>query len=240
MNTDEIFKKYKDELDAKPEIYDKIDNEWGGYFFYEKHIEEREKLHATAMECINKLLSPELKVFLRNLCSNKLGYPDEVIFYKAFGDNPEVGKSVSKSELEQKGIDVTEFEKMLDYWNWEGNCVEKQNSNGEDYYYLDSLCERADVTSEEEKERLNSSVELKLAIIEKAEQVNEDPEKYLMLIDDILLGITPQRLKEKKLISFTKEVLDKLNENSISLSKEALDWFESVAKKYDISSGKGL
>ncbi|MBO4319695.1 MAG: hypothetical protein J5857_04425 [Treponema sp.] len=187
------------------------------------------------MECINKLLSPELKVFLRNLCSNKLGYPDEVIFYKAFGDNPEVGKSVSKSELEQKGIDVTEFEKMLDYWNWEGNCVEKQNSNGEDYYYLDSLCERADVTSEEEKERLNSSVELKLAILDKAERLNEDPDKYLVLIDDILLGITPQRLKEKKLIDVVKEINDKVKDGSISLSKEALDWLKTAKIKYGIS-----
>ncbi|MBO4319696.1 MAG: hypothetical protein J5857_04430 [Treponema sp.] len=42
MNSDEILKKYKDELEAKQKIYDNILSEWGAYFFYEKHIEERE------------------------------------------------------------------------------------------------------------------------------------------------------------------------------------------------------
>ena len=77
--------------------------EWGTTVFYEKHIVEREKLHYLAMECINKILPLELKIFVKNLCANTLGYPDEPIFYKAFGDNPKVGDRISKTELEQKG-----------------------------------------------------------------------------------------------------------------------------------------
>ena len=48
------------------------------------------------------MLPPELKIFIRNLCANQLGYPDEVIFYKLFGNTPEIGKCVTKEDFEKK------------------------------------------------------------------------------------------------------------------------------------------
>lgn len=228
MDSEKIMKKYNEKLKEKIEAYDRIYwNEWGGDFFYEKHLEVRENLQKTAMECINSVLSPELKIFLKNLCSNKLGYPDEVIFYKAFGENPEIGKSVSREELEQKGIDIKNFENMLDYWFWEGNVVTKYNSEGTDYYCLDSLCERANITSEEEKERLNSSVELKLAIINMQED-DDKKDRYIELVDDLLLGITPQRLKNIKRKKAAKKLLEFAEKHQLTFPKECSDFLKSI------------
>ena len=233
MNKDEILKEYKEELDAKADNYEGILYEWGNDFFYEKHIEVRGNLHATAMECINKILPPELKIFLKNLCSNKLGYPDELIFYKAFGDNPEIGQSVTKAELEQKGIDVTEFEKMRKWWGWEGNCVDKQTVDGIDVYYLDSLCERADVTTEEEKERLNASVELKYAIFNKTKMSPEEQDKYIGFVDDLLLGVTPEQAAQRKSIRALKDkaklLLDLVEKGKLSLPDGDLGWWKNLA-----------
>lgn len=228
MDNDEIIKNYKDALQKKNLKYMGIMEEWGTDFFYEKHIVERENMHTIAMECINKLLPPELKIFLRNLCDNKLGYPDEIIFYKAFGDNPEIGKSVSKLELEQNGIDTTEFDKMIEIWGLEGTFVEKQTIDGEDFYYLDSLCERADITSEEELERLNASVELKYSIRQKTNMSMDEQDKYIQYVNDLLLGITPQKKAEIKLHKFAKELVE--NPVFSNLSKDAQDFFKKSLK----------
>ena len=233
MDKDDIVKKYKDELNAKPHKYDEIEGEWGTCFFYEKHIEVREKLHECAMECINKILPPELKIFLRNLCSNKLGYPDEVIFYKAFGDEPEVGQSVTKLALEQKGIDVNEFEKMIDYWAWEGNRVNKQTSDGTDYYYLESLGQQANITSEEEMERLNASVKLKKAILDKISPDDDDEsEKYIYLVDTLLFGVSSETIKaKKKATKVAKALLAYMEETKATDfpgKQDIREWIDSV------------
>ncbi len=228
MDKNENIKNYKDELQKKTSNYMSIMDEWGTSFFYEKHIVEREKLHYLAMECINKILPLELKIFVRNLCANTLGYPDEPIFYKAFGDNPKVGDRISKTELEQKGIDTKEFEKLLEIWMLEGNCVEKQTIDNEEFFYLEELCERADITSEEELERLNASVELKHVIFQKTDIPTEEQEKYIQYVDDLLLGITPQRKAEIQLHKFAKEIME--NPVFSSLSKEAQDFLKGKAK----------
>lgn len=224
MSKDEIIKNYIDKLEKKSSTYTEILDDWGTSFFYEKHIVEREKIHTAAMECINKLLPSELKIFLRKLCDNKLGYPDEVIFYKAFGDNPEIGQFISKKELEQKGIDIKQFEELIDIWRLEGTVVEKE---GEELYYLDSLCERANMTSSEELERLNASVELKYAIFQKTNMSLEEQEKYEQYVDDLLLGITPKRMIEINLQKFAKELIG--NPIFSSLSDEAQEFFKGKA-----------
>ena len=229
MNNNDFANEYKEMLAKKNDNYEGIMNEWGTCFFYEKHIEVREKLHTKAMECINKLLSPELKIFLRNLCDNKLGYPDEVIFYKAFGDNPELGQSVTKKELEEKGIDIKEFDKYIDYWCWEGNIVEKQNIDGVDHYILDSLCDRADITSAEEHERLNASVALKQAILDKTNMNIDEQDEYIQYIDDLLFGVTPQRKREIDLKKAAKEIFE-LPEFS-KMSAETQDFIRKIVRK---------
>lgn len=227
MDKDEILKEYTDELSKKPDLYEGILNEWGTSFFYEKHIKVRDDLHRTAMTCLNKFLPPELKIFLKNLCSNQLGYPDEMIFYKVFGDDPEIGKSVSKAELEKKGIDINEFEKMIEWWGWEGTFVEKQSYNDIEYYYLESLCERGDITSEEETERLNASVELKKAIFEQEMSFDKEDE-LIEHIDTLLHGVNPEKLKQKKLKKIAQEILDNTELYS-SLSKDAQDYFRNIS-----------
>ena len=188
MNKDENMKNYKDELQKKTSNYMSIIEEWGTTVFYEKHIVEREKLHYLAMECINKILPLELKIFVKNLCANTLGYPDEPIFYKAFGDNPKAGDRISKTELEQKGIDIKEFDEMIEIWGLEGTFVEKQYVDSEEFYYLEDLCEQKDFTSTEELRRLNASVELKNAIFQRTDMSIDEQDKYIQYIDTLLFS----------------------------------------------------
>lgn len=230
MTKDEIMKEYTEELKRKSEIYDNIQESWGSYFFYEEHIKARDNLHKKAMECLNKVLTPELKIIFKNFCTNKLGYPDEVIFYKVFGDEPEIGKSISKTELEEKGIDINEFEKMVDYWCWEGNIVEKETVGENDYYYLNALCERPNITTELEEERLKASVALKSEILNNNRISEADQDKFIQYIDILLHGLTPEQIKEKKLKKLFQEIYNNPDIFN-SLEKEHQEIIKNVLKQ---------
>ena len=186
MNNEEILKEYRKELNGKYDDYMGIFDEWGTDFFDEKHIFVREKLHLMAMDCINKILPPELKIFVRNLCSNHLGYPDEVIFYKLFGNNPEIGKKVTKEDFEKNGVDSKKIEELIEMWGLEGNLVGKETVDGKEYFILEDLCERQNFTSEEELERLEASVKLKEAIFQKTNMNYDERMEYVNYINTLL------------------------------------------------------
>ena len=103
----------------------------------------KDNVHKAAMECLDKILTPELKVFVKNLCFNRLSYPDEPIFYRMFGDYPEVGDKVSKSELVEKGVDLQEIDRLYDTWFSEGTWIEKEEIEGEIFYVIHDLQESA-------------------------------------------------------------------------------------------------
>ncbi|MCR5763440.1 MAG: hypothetical protein K6G00_08685 [Treponema sp.] len=186
MNNEEILKEYRKELNGKYDDYMGIFNEWGTDFFDEKHLFVREKLHLMAMDCINKILLPELKIFVRNLCSNHLGYPDEVIFYKLFGNNPEIGKKITKEDFERNGIDSEKIEELIEMWGLEGNFVGKETVDGKEYFILEDLCERQNLTSSEELERLEASIKLKEAIFQKTNMNYDERVEYVNYINTLL------------------------------------------------------
>ena len=188
MNNEEITKEYTAELNKKYDNYMSIFDEWGSNFFYEKHIIEREKLHIKAIDCINKILPPELKIFIRNLCANRVGYPDEIVFYKAFGNSPEAWTKVSKEELQKKGIDITEFEGLIETWGLEGTSVKKETVDNKEYYVLEYLCERQDFTSLEELNKLNASIKLKEAICLKTNMTDDEKQECIEHIDTLLFS----------------------------------------------------
>lgn len=121
--------------------------------------EAKDNIHKAAIECLNKILTPELKVFVRNLCYNTLGYPEEPIFYKAFGDYPEEGDKVSLEELKEKGVDISKLEGYKDeIWFYEGNWIEKEEIDGKEYYVIKGLCPNAE--DMEEKRNANKLIYL--------------------------------------------------------------------------------
>lgn len=120
-------------------------------FAQENYVaKKREEAHKLAIEVLDKILTPELKVFIRNLCLNRLGYPDDPYFYKVFGDYPQVGDKVSKRSLIEKGLYVDNLDE-LDLWVHEGNFISKEEIDGETYFVIDRLEETEDDNTEAHK-----------------------------------------------------------------------------------------
>ena len=119
----------------------------------------KENAHKIAMECLNKILTPELKVFVKNLCFDRLAYPDDPIFYKAFGEYPKIGDKISVAELENLGIDEKEFwERADDIWFHEHSCaIDFKEIDGTKYYVIEYLEEESDADSKERKEWLKKT-----------------------------------------------------------------------------------
>ncbi len=132
-----IMKKYTESLKEEKDIskFDEKKFEFIGDFL----DAAKAKAHRVAIECLDDILTPELKIFIRNLCLNKLGYPDEPLFYKIFGDYPENGTKVSEEELAEKGIKLNDFYEYYEIWNFEGNYVEEKQIDGKKYLVLEEL-----------------------------------------------------------------------------------------------------
>ncbi len=156
MNVEGIMSKYTEELKRKFENrLDEKDFETASDFF--KYLcDQKEKAYGIAMDCLDKILSPELKVFIRNLCYNKLGYPDEPLFYKMFGKYPEVGDKVSLDELTERGIDKGEAEKWVANWRLEENWIEKELIDGKEFFVIKALFEMEDENIEEKWEDIRA------------------------------------------------------------------------------------
>lgn len=121
MSNEEIkqeMKSFSELLEHKQERWP-ILNDDNEDEFYNAIDDEKRKIHKVAIECLNKILTPELKVFVKNLTFNTLGYPDEPIFYQAFGEYPEEEDKVSIEELNQKGINIEKLENYINSPNFE-------------------------------------------------------------------------------------------------------------------------
>ena len=149
--TDERIKiemgKYTKALKEEKDVclFDEKKYEYVSDFFNEA----KEKAHKLAIECLDKILTPELKVFIRNLCLNKLGYPDEPIFYKIFGDYPKNGDRVSEESLTEKGISLHDYYEHENIWNFEGNYTKEEVIDGKKYIVLEGLNDYSPETDSE-------------------------------------------------------------------------------------------
>ncbi len=138
--------------------------------FADKLIDEldkaKQKIHKTAMECLDKILTSELKVFVRNLCFNQLGYPDEPIFYKMFGEYPQIGDKVSEEELKERGINIEQIKNQyLNYWGLNGNDVVETEIDGKKYFQINRLEEDSfeQITDETKKQLRTETIFKELA-----------------------------------------------------------------------------
>lgn len=128
----------------------------------ENFVAAKDKVHKIAMQCLDKILTPELKVFVKNLCLDRLHYPDDPIFYKAFGEYPEIGDKISVEELESIGINWVTFTDARDIWNWEDSCyVLEDTIDGKNYFVIGNLYEKEHTDMKEKREILKTFSKLK-------------------------------------------------------------------------------
>lgn len=160
MSNEEIMNQYTEALMCKfknrPQRtdFDSVND----FFIY--LCEQKENAYSIAMDCLDKILSPELKVFVRNLCYNKLGYPDEPIFYKIFGKYPKVGDKVSVDDLVERGFDIKEIEEWVLKWSQETNYVEKETLDGKNFFVIKSLFEMEDENVDEKFKNVRAMEEI--------------------------------------------------------------------------------
>lgn len=117
---------------------------------------KRKEAHKIAIEVLDKILTPELKVFVRNLCLDRMGYPDDPEFYRIVGDYPQVGDKISVEFLAKKGIT-----------NWapcddellihEGTFINFGKIDGKDYYVIESMNEEREGDADKKIESLRNS-----------------------------------------------------------------------------------
>lgn len=104
MNDEEIkieMEKYTTALkQGKMECFEKWDGE-DESVLEDMLAQAKEEAHKIAIECLNKILTPELKIFIKNLSLDRLQYPDEPIFYKVFGNYPEVEDKISFNDIKK-------------------------------------------------------------------------------------------------------------------------------------------
>ena len=178
MNAEEIMQEYTNTLKKKYQNYENFDLSDENEKEWFRHLdEEKEKIHSVAIAFLSKILTPELKVFVRNLCYNKLGYPDEPVFYEVFGDYPEVGDRVEVAELEKKGINQKAFCDLLETWEIEGNWIDTETFEGKEYYVIKSLYEMDDEPSEEKLKRLRGIEKIKKRLLDNKNTLR-DGEKF--------------------------------------------------------------
>ena len=112
--------KYTEALEQKFKGFDYNDDEEKKEEFFRQ---AKENAHKVAIECLNKILTPELKVFIKNLCLDRLDYPDEPVFYKVFGEYPNEEDFVSYEDIDKLGINTNYFiNEIACVWNEEFSC----------------------------------------------------------------------------------------------------------------------
>ena len=171
------------------EKYEVSDDELAQEKFVAK---KRDEAHKIAIEVLDKILTPELKVFIRNLCFNRLGYPDDPVFYKIFGDFPQVGDKISESALKKMGLnfDLSSY----DLWAHEGNFITKEVIDGETYYVIEYLEE----SEEDNDEKIAKIKHREKAVKAKAEIKNLG----IKLPDSVMEWLDEVRHSDAALIEF--------------------------------------
>ena len=153
----------KEKYDALKKITESDEDTFERREFFFKPA--REKVHSIAMGCLDKILTPELKVFVQNLSLDRLGFPDDPLFYKIFGNYPQVGDKVSEEEIKAQGIDLWKFEDARSMWDYEGSCfVWDKEINGKKYWVIEDLNELDEEQIEAKREWLKKSSQLKRSL----------------------------------------------------------------------------
>lgn len=178
---DEGCKKCDEIAAGDMDKYDEIYNET-----VQKYFEQaKEKCHNIAMECLNKILTPELKVFIKNLCLDRLNYPDDPVFYKLFGDYPQIGDRVSSDEVKAEGFgDLCD---MNDICFHENSCwlIEK-DIDGKIWWEIERLYEPSEEEILENRKRMRAFSNAKRFIAKSDKLSEKDKEEMFNLLNKIV------------------------------------------------------
>lgn len=95
-------------------------------------------------------------MFVRNLCLDRLGYPDDPEFYRIVGDCPQVGDKISVESLAEKGITnwAPYDDELLIH---ENVFINMEKIDGKDYYVIESMNEASEGDAEEKIKSLRGS-----------------------------------------------------------------------------------
>ena len=200
MNDEEIkaeMQKYTDALaklkyEAYNEAWKKIeeesagDNEKVNAIFHEiMHSyfgRAKEQCHNIAMECLNKILTSELKVFIKNLCLDRLHYPDDPAFYKMFGEYPKVGDKIKTEEAYALGFD----DDMRDTLDHENSCyIWETWINGERWWEITDLHEPSEKEIIENRKQMKALSDAKRMISTNEKLSEENKEELFNLLNQI-------------------------------------------------------
>ena len=173
MDYEKIMQRYTDAVNGLFNQMEKSienldpENPNDGEKFYQARRSAKERNHLIALEVLNEILTPELKVFIRNLCNNTLDYPDEPIFYKMFGNNPKECDKVLIDDLIEQGVDIEKIEFLRGFvWGIFGADITTQKIDDKEYYVIDSIHSHEDNLIEK-FDASNISLEIKSILNEK-------------------------------------------------------------------------
>ena len=167
--------------------YDPDDEEKKEEFFRQA----KENAHKVAIECLNKILTPELKIFIKNLCLDRLDYPDEPIFYKVFGEYPNEGDYISYEEIEKLQIDSSYFiNEIACVWLEEDSCfVEDKIKDEKKGCYISFIPEQDEETTNQRREWIKQSYRLKRNLANNPSISDKDKIEIFNLLDKVNNGL---------------------------------------------------
>ena len=187
MNDEEIkaeMEKYTEALKAKFNGFDYNDDEDKKEEFFQQ---AKENAHKVAIDCLNKILTPELKIFIKNLCLDRLDYPDEPIFYKVFGDYPSEGDFVSYEDIEKLEIAPSYFiDEIACVWNEEFSCgVFDEKKDGKSGCEIAFIPKQDEETTKQKRQWLKQLYKLKRSFAANQSISDQEKTELFNLLDKV-------------------------------------------------------
>ncbi len=166
--------------------YDPDDEEKKAEFFRQT----KENAHKVAIECLNKILTPELKIFIKNLCLDRLDYPDEPIFYKVFGEYPNEGDFISYEEIEKLQIDSSYFiNEIACVWNEEFCLVLDEIKDGKEGCSIQIIPSQDEEATKQRREWIKQTYRLKRSLATNPSISDKDKTEIFNILNRINNGL---------------------------------------------------
>ena len=191
MKDEEIkaeMEKYTEALKQKFKGFDYNEDEEKKEEFFRQ---AKENAHKVAIDCLNKILTPELKVFIKNLCLYRLDYPDEPVFYKVFGEYPTEGDFVSYEEIEKQGINSGYFvDEIGCVWDNEFSCgAFYEKKDGKEGCSIVFLPNQDEETTKQRREWIKQTYRLKRSLDSNPSISDKDKSELFNLLDKVNNGL---------------------------------------------------
>ena len=163
--------------------YDPDDEEKKAEYFRQA----KDNAHKVAIECLNKILTPELKIFIKNLCLDRLDYPDEPVFYKVFGDYPKEGDFISFADIEKLQIDSSYFiNDIACVWLEEDSCwLDDEIKDEKKGCSISFIPKQDEETTKQRRELIKQAYRLKRSLATNPSISDKDKSELYTFLDKV-------------------------------------------------------